>query len=83
MRVSTMADFDLLGKMMAWEDGSLDCDDVVPFFQRIVDSGLVWKLQGTYGRTAQNMLDAGMIEAPPESPSASAFKRCKPREVST
>ena len=52
---------DLMSNIIAWEAGTIDPDDVVPFFQALVDTGLVWTLQGCYGRTATAMIDAGEI----------------------
>ncbi len=36
-------------------------------WQQIIDSGLVWKLQGFFGRTAQNLIDAGLCQRPAAS----------------
>ena len=52
---------DLMSNIIAWEAGTIDPDDVVPFFQALVDTKLVWLLQGAYGRTATAMIDAGEI----------------------
>jgi len=53
-----------VGKIMAYEDGSLSEADTIKMFQEMVNDGSVWKLQGSYGRTAQAMLDAGVIQPP-------------------
>lgn len=50
---------DQLDRMILWESGQLSGDDTVVLFQDLIDSGLVWQLQGTYGRTAQALIDAG------------------------
>ena len=50
-----------IGSIMAFECGELDDVGVVELFQHLVDSGLAWKLQGTYGRTAKSLIDAGII----------------------
>jgi hypothetical protein len=50
-----------LDRMMAFEEGSLSDEETIKLFQDLLDSGLVWKLQGMYGRTASRMIDAGLI----------------------
>ena len=50
---------DQLSLMMQWEDGGLSDEDTILLFQSLIDSGLAWKLQGTYGRTASNLIDCG------------------------
>jgi hypothetical protein len=57
----TGAQPDLLDQMMGFEQGELDEDQVVELFQRLVDNGMAWKLQGTYGRTATDLIDAGLV----------------------
>lgn len=52
---------DLLPDMMAWEAGELDHEKTVALFQALVNSGLAWQLQGTYGRTARALQEAGEI----------------------
>lgn len=53
-----------LDDMMAWEAGELDDGDTVDLFQRLVNNGMAWRLQGAYGRMATELLDAGMITSP-------------------
>lgn len=47
--------------IMAYEAGELDEQATVRLFQELVDSGLAWKLQGHYGRTAQRLIEAGLV----------------------
>ena len=51
---------DQLEMMMAWEEGTLSDEDTVSLFQRLIDSGLAWSLQGCYGRTALALINAGV-----------------------
>jgi len=54
----------LVDSIINYEQGSLNDDDIIEFFQRLVDSGLAWQLQGHYGRTATMLLEAGVITPP-------------------
>lgn len=49
-------------KIMAFESGELDEDGIIELFQELIDSGLVWQLQGSYGRTARALISAGYCE---------------------
>jgi hypothetical protein len=51
-----------LDQIIAYEQGELDRDETIELFQNLLDSGLVWKLQGHYGRTADRLLHMGMIK---------------------
>ena len=45
--------------MMAWEAGELDFEETVELFQHLIDTGMAWRLQGCYGRTAAALLQDG------------------------
>ena len=63
MAASVLTDgpaFDLVGSIIAFEEGELGKDDVVELFQHLIDTGMAWSLQGTYGRTAQALIEAGL-----------------------
>jgi hypothetical protein len=46
--------------LIAFENGKLDQDALVAFFQDGINNGWVWKLQGFYGRTANALIEAGL-----------------------
>ncbi len=52
---------EIVDRIMAFEQGDLDEGETVALFQELVDTGLVWKLQGSYGRTAQTLINAGLV----------------------
>lgn len=51
---------DLVDKIIAWEGGEMDNEQTVAFFQELIDNGMAWTLQGCYGRTATNLIAAGL-----------------------
>ena len=57
---------DLVNKIMSFESGEMEEHEVCAFFQFLIDTGLIYGLQGSYQRTAQQLLDAGLIVAPEE-----------------
>ena len=52
---------DQIDKIIAFEQGELDDAGTLELFQALVDSGMAWTLQGSYGRTAISLLEAGLI----------------------
>lgn len=56
--------FDLVGEIIAFESGDTDDDRVITLFQHLVDTGMAWTLQGTYGRIARDLINAGLVTEP-------------------
>lgn len=52
---------DQVDKIIAFELGELNKEEVIELFQELVDSGLAWQLQGSYGRTAARLIEAGLV----------------------
>ena len=57
---------ELVEKIMSFESGEMEEHEVYAFFQFLVDTNLIYGLQGSYQRTAQQLLDAGLIHPPQE-----------------
>ena len=49
-----------IDQVMAYEQGDMDEGDVPWFFQGLIDSGMAWQLQGSYGRAARDLINSGI-----------------------
>lgn len=50
-----------IDKIIAYESGELDDGEIIDLFAELVKSGMAWQLQGSYGRQAKALIDAGII----------------------
>ena len=57
----TQEDIDLTGRIIDYEEGELDDNGIISLFAELVRTGLAWKLQGSYGRTATDLIRQGLI----------------------
>jgi phage antirepressor YoqD-like protein len=58
---------DTVSQIMAYENGEMEQPEMIAFFQFLLDSGMIYSLQGSYQRTAQQLIEAGLIEQPKRS----------------
>lgn len=61
MAMFTTHGMDLVGKIMALESGEMSPDEAVKFFSELITSGTISGLQGSYQRTARQMVDGGYL----------------------
>lgn len=52
----------LLDMLIAYENDTLDADLVPKLFQNLVDSGLIFSLQGSYMRKVKDLVEAGLVD---------------------
>lgn len=45
--------------IIRFEQGEADEDEIIAEFQKMIDDGSVWHLQGFYGRTAAALIEQG------------------------
>jgi len=53
---------DLTQQLILYESGELSDKQVQQLFQHLIDSGLVYMLQGHYGRTAEYLIAEGYCQ---------------------
>ena len=52
-------DMDYVDDIIAFENGDLGHKQTVALFQKLIDNGMAWSLQGFYGRMAHDLIEAG------------------------
>ena len=52
---------DVLSQIIDYENGDMTEEETIGFFRDLIESGLVWELQGHYGRMAEDLLEGGLI----------------------
>ena len=51
--------YDTTGAIIQFESGDLSQEGIIELFQNLINSGLAWRLQGSYGRMADKLIEAG------------------------
>ncbi len=49
----------LVDQIIRYESGEMENEEIISFFQTLIDNGMAWTLQGSYGRMAKALIDAG------------------------
>ncbi len=52
---------EVVNQLMDYESGAMSDDEQVELFQMLVDTGMIASLQGSYQRTARDMIEAGLV----------------------
>lgn len=52
----------LINLIMDYEQGLLSEKETLELFSELICTGMVWRLQGHYGRTAMNLIESGCLD---------------------
>jgi hypothetical protein len=52
----------LVDKIISFESGELNNEGILELFAELIKTGQAWQLPGCYGRTAQALIDKGLID---------------------
>lgn len=52
---------DLTNQIIAYECGEMTYPEVITLFSELIKSGIVWNLQGAYGREAAYLIDSNFV----------------------
>lgn len=61
-----MNTFDAVGIAEGWIEADSE-EQIIEAWQTLIDTGLAWKLQGWFGRTASTLIGQGICREPHES----------------
>jgi hypothetical protein len=48
-----------VGEVLAYEEGGLDAESTARMMQNMINSGMAWRMQGSYGRACMDMIESG------------------------
>ena len=60
--MTILSSYDAIGLAEGFVEGTEE--EVIEAWQYLVNTGLAWQLQGWFGRTASDLIDAGIINQP-------------------
>ena len=58
------SNYDYITAIIDYESGQLGYEKTIELFQYLIDTGIVWNLQGSYGRMAKYLIENGECSAP-------------------
>lgn len=54
-------DNNIFDKINRYENDNMEYDEVISFFQELLDTGILFSLQGSYQRTAKQLLEQDLL----------------------
>jgi hypothetical protein len=60
--IKGIKDESICNMIIDFESGDMSMEDVITLFQHLVDTGVAWELQGSYGRLASQLIEQGLVD---------------------
>lgn len=57
----------IVDSIIDFENGEMELEEQVELVQKLIDSGMAWNLQGSYGRMAMDFINAGLCTLGPKA----------------
>ena len=57
-------DRQLIDDIVDYENGDMTEERIINLFQKLINTGQAWTLQGHYGRMARGLIDGGHCDLP-------------------
>ncbi len=54
--------YSIVGPMIDFENGDLDQQETIELFTHLIRTGIIFHLQGSYQRLAQDLVSAGLVD---------------------
>jgi hypothetical protein len=51
-----------IDRLLSYEEGKLGPNDTCSLFAELIKTGMAWRLQGSYGRYAAELIDVGYLD---------------------
>ena len=51
----------IVNQIIQYENGNLNDEETIELFQDLVDTGMAWELQGSYGCMAEYLIEQGVV----------------------
>ena len=60
--IKGIKDESICNMIIDFESGDMSMEDVITLFQHLIDTGVAWELQGSYGRLASQLIEQGLVD---------------------
>lgn len=60
--IKGIKDESICNMIIDFESGDMSMEDVITLFQHLVDTGVAWELQESYGRLASQLIEQGLVD---------------------